>query len=88
MPGATQTTTTVNITYRVGSRHEAPGCFPVLAVHDEVVVESPYNRTTAAHAWLTRAMQQGMESILTEVPVGVEAGVYEDWGVTEWEVVI
>ncbi len=70
------------------SRHEAPGCFPVLAVHDEVVVESPYNRTTAAHAWLTRAMQQGMESILTEVPVGVEAGVYEDWGVTEWEVVI
>ncbi|MFX8250628.1 insulinase family protein, partial [Acinetobacter baumannii] len=24
-PAATQTTTTVNITYRVGSRHEAPG---------------------------------------------------------------
>ncbi|ADH63242.1 DNA-directed DNA polymerase [Allomeiothermus silvanus DSM 9946] len=70
------------------SRQKAPGCFPVLAVHDEIVIEAPADGVSAAYAWLTRSMREGMEAILTKVPVLVEVGVCEDWGVTEWELVV
>lgn len=70
------------------SRREAPGCFPVLAVHDEIVIEAPAEGINAAYSWVTRSMREGMGAFLTKVPVLVEAGVYEDWGVTEWETVL
>lgn len=69
-------------------RHRSPNAFPVLAVHDEIVIEAPADGVSAAHTWLTRAMREGMEAILTGVPVLVEAGVYGDWGVTEWETAV
>lgn len=66
-------------------RHRSPNAFPVLAVHDEVVIEAPAEGINAAHAWVTRSMREGMGAILTGVPVLVEAGVYGDWGVTVHE---
>lgn len=66
-------------------RAEAPGCFPILAVHDEIVVEAPEDRAQEALAWLTGAMRDGMGQVLTQVPVEVEAGVYRDWGATPKE---
>jgi DNA polymerase-1 len=58
--------------------------FPVLAVHDEVVVEAPEEAALGARAWLEEAMRRGMGAVLKEVPVEVEAGVYLDWGITPW----
>lgn len=66
-------------------RHEQPGVLPVLAVHDEVVLEAPEDRAAEALEWLTQVMQDGMSQVLTGVPVVVEAGVYQDWGVTSHE---
>jgi DNA polymerase I-like protein with 3'-5' exonuclease and polymerase domains len=37
-------------------RHEAPGAVPVLAVHDEVVVECDADQATATADWLRREM--------------------------------
>lgn len=65
-------------------RHEQPGV-PVLAVHDEMVLEAPEEHAAEALEWLTGVMQDGMSQILTGVPVLVEAGVYQDWGVTSHE---
>jgi DNA polymerase-1 len=67
-------------------RSKAPGnTFPILAVHDEVVVEAPEEAALEAKAWLEEAMRRGMGEVLEGVPVVVEAEVYRDWGVTPWE---
>lgn len=67
-------------------RHEVPGAFPVLAVHDEVVVEAPAERAEEALAWVRGVMVEAMERVMARaplpVPVEVEAGVYQDWGFT------
>ena len=67
-------------------RHEVPGAFPVLAVHDEVVVEAPAERAEEALVWVRRIMVEAMERVMARaplpVPVEVEAGVYQDWGFT------
>ena len=60
--------------------------YPVLAVHDEVVVEAPEVRAEEAEDLLVGAMKRGMEAVVKgRVPVEVEAGVYWDWGVTPRE---
>ena len=53
--------------------------FPVLAIHDEIVVECPTDKAEEAKAWLVRCMREGMEEFLKEVPIVVDAEVRRTW---------
>jgi DNA polymerase-1 len=60
-------------------RADCPGAFPVLAVHDEIVVECDAGRSGEAAAWLKRAMLDGMAPLVDPVPVEVELKVAPTW---------
>jgi DNA polymerase-1 len=60
-------------------RDQAPGAFPVLAVHDEIVVEADEGRADAAAAWLKAAMVDAMAPLIAPVPVEVEVRVARTW---------
>jgi DNA polymerase-1 len=62
------------------SRAEVPGAFPVLAVHDELVVECGDDKADAVAAWLKAAMVDGMAPLIDPVPVEVEVKVGKTWG--------
>jgi DNA polymerase-1 len=61
-------------------RGDCPGAVPVLAVHDEVVVEADAAQADAAAAWLRAAMIDAMAPLIDPVPVEVEVKVAESWG--------
>jgi DNA polymerase-1 len=61
-------------------RAEVPGAFPVLAVHDEIVVERDGNRAEDVEAWLRQAMVEGMAPLIQPVPIEVEVSVGTSWG--------
>ena len=70
-------------------RGECPGAVPILAVHDEVVVECPEEQAEEVKAWLVKAMVDGMEEVLNSgldtdnlerVPVKVEVEVVDQLG--------
>jgi DNA polymerase-1 len=61
-------------------RDQAPGAFPVLAVHDEIVVEADAGQADAVAAWLKAAMVDAMVPIVEPVPVEVEVKVARTWG--------
>jgi DNA polymerase-1 len=70
-------------------RGECPGAVPILAVHDEVVVECPEEQAEEVKAWLVKAMVDGMDEVLNSgldtghperVPVKVEVEVVDSWG--------
>jgi DNA polymerase-1 len=65
------------------TRDRCPGAAPVLAVHDELVVEADADGAEAARDWLVGCMRQGMEAFLKKVPVEVEAVICQDWAGTE-----
>jgi hypothetical protein len=59
---------------------------PVLACHDEIVVECDVEQAEAAKAWLEKAMVDGMEEILNgheigspRLPVKVEGDSTKSW---------
>lgn len=67
-------------------RDEYPGAVPILAVHDEIVVECDEADAEKASEWLRRAMVDGMERVLNasatngqRVPVEVESAVGRSW---------
>jgi DNA polymerase-1 len=67
-------------------REECPGTIPILAIHDEIVVECDEDKAEEAQAWLKAAIVEGMESALNHpdaegplVPVGVEASTGKSW---------
>jgi DNA polymerase-1 len=60
-------------------RHQMPGAFPVLAVHDEIVVECDADQADAAAAWLKQAMLDAMAPLIDPVPVEVEVQVGCNW---------
>jgi DNA polymerase-1 len=60
-------------------RDQAPGAVPVLAVHDEIVVEADADRADAATAWLKAAMTEAMAPLIEPVPVEVEVTVARTW---------
>jgi DNA polymerase-1 len=60
-------------------RGEAPGAFPVLAVHDEIVVECGAGQAGVVEAWLRQAMLDGMAPLIAPVPVTVEAKAGRTW---------
>jgi DNA polymerase-1 len=61
-------------------RGQCPGAFPVLIVHDEIVVECDIDQADAAAAWLKQAMLDGMAHLIDPVPVEVEVKVAQTWG--------
>jgi DNA polymerase-1 len=61
---------------------ECPGAFPVLAVHDEIVVECDEGQVDVAGEWLKTAMLDGMRALIDPVPVEVEMSVGRTWAGT------
>jgi DNA polymerase-1 len=61
-------------------RSACPGAFPVLAVHDEVVVERDAAQADAVTAWLRTAMLDAMAPLVEPVPVAVEVRAGPTWG--------
>ena len=61
-------------------RAEMPGALPVLAVHDEIVVECGEDQAQQAAEWLKRAMVDAMAPLIDPVPVEVEVKVARTWG--------
>ena len=62
-------------------RAESPGAVPILAVHDEIVVECDETEARGVEVWLKKAMLDGMDGVLNapdvegpRVPVEVESG--------------
>jgi DNA polymerase I-like protein with 3'-5' exonuclease and polymerase domains len=60
-------------------RSECPGVTPVLAVHDEIVVECEAGRAGEAGAWVNRAMKDAMAPLIDPVPVEVEVKADRTW---------
>jgi DNA polymerase-1 len=61
-------------------RDRCPGAFPVLAVHDEIVVECDAVQAEAVAAWLKAAMVDAMAPLISPVPVEVEVRTARTWG--------
>jgi DNA polymerase-1 len=60
-------------------RAECPGALPVLAVHDEIVVECDAGKAEAVGAWVARAMKDAMAPLIAPVPVEVEVKFGRTW---------
>jgi DNA polymerase-1 len=60
-------------------RDQAPGAFPILAVHDEIVVEADACQSDAAATWLKQAMLDAMVPLIEPVPVEVETKTARTW---------
>ncbi len=67
-------------------RRKCPGAFPIVALHDEIVVECDEGDTEKVAAWLEAAMKDGMAEVLAlgtggdaEVPVEVEIKSGSTW---------
>jgi DNA polymerase-1 len=61
-------------------RAECPQAVPVLAVHDEIVIEVDKNCAEKAAEWLKAAMIDAMTAILDPVPCVVETMIARTWG--------
>jgi DNA polymerase-1 len=59
---------------------DCPGAFPVLAVHDEIVIEVDEDRADAATKWLKKAMLDAMAPLVEPVPVEVDTRIGKTWG--------
>ena len=60
-------------------REQAPGAFPVLFCHDELVVECDAGQADAAKGWLRQAMLDGMAPLVDPVPVEVAVKAGRTW---------
>jgi DNA polymerase-1 len=69
-------------------RDQCPGAFPVLVVHDEIVVECDQAQAVTVADWLKAAMMDAMSPLIEPVPVEVDVKVGRSWGETlplaEW----
>jgi DNA polymerase-1 len=61
-------------------RATCPGAFPVLLVHDEIVVECAAEQADQAVSWVRDAMRDGIAPIISPVPIEVEATIGRTWG--------
>jgi DNA polymerase-1 len=68
-------------------RHDCPGAFPIIALHDEIVVECNEEDAEAVATWLEQSMKDGMAEVLAlgasgdhHVPVEVEVKRGKTWG--------
>jgi DNA polymerase-1 len=62
-------------------RHEVSGAVPVLAVHDEIVVEAAEAEAGKVAEWLKRCMADAMAPLVAPIPVEVEVKIGKNWGV-------
>jgi DNA polymerase-1 len=60
-------------------RAQCPGAFPVLAIHDEIVIEADADQAEAAASWLKTAMVDAMTPLIAPVPVEVEVTIARTW---------
>jgi DNA polymerase-1 len=67
-------------------RHECPGAVPVLALHDELVVECNEGDVEKVEGWLETAMIEGMDRVVNgpevggpRVPIEVEIKIGRTW---------
>jgi DNA polymerase-1 len=64
-------------------RHECPDAFPVLTVHDEVVIQCDKDKFEEAREWLISAMEDGMNAVVNasepRVPIEIEATISDSW---------
>jgi DNA polymerase I-like protein with 3'-5' exonuclease and polymerase domains len=60
-------------------RSACPGAFPVLLVHDEIVIECDETQRDEAMTWVRDAMRDGMAPLLDPVPVEVEVSAGRTW---------
>ena len=67
-------------------RMECPGAVPILAVHDEIVVECAEAQAERVELWLETAMIDAMNAVLNgedaegpRVPIEVEIETAETW---------
>ena len=61
------------------TRHRVDA-YPVLTVHDEIVIEAPKELAGKATEWLKGCMEDGMGEFLQEVPVAIDITAKESWG--------
>ena len=61
-------------------RGDVPRAFPVLVIHDEIVIECDETQAEAVAKWLKAAMIDGMAPLIDPVPVEVEVSVARTWG--------
>jgi DNA polymerase-1 len=61
-------------------RDEVPGAVPIMAVHDELVIEAPEEHGEKAKAWIKQAMLDAMTPLVAPVPVVIEVTVARTWG--------
>ena len=61
------------------TRKEVPSALPVLAVHDEVVMECNKEDAERVADWLQDCMLEGMERFLKKAPVRVDVSVGKSW---------
>jgi DNA polymerase-1 len=61
-------------------RAACPDAAPVLAVHDEIVVECDAGGATATADWLKRCMTDALAPLIEPVPVEVEVTAGRTWG--------
>jgi DNA polymerase-1 len=61
-------------------RQERADAFPVLVIHDEIVVEAEEGQADESAEWLKRTMLDAMTPLLEPVPVEVEVKIARTWG--------
>jgi DNA polymerase-1 len=61
------------------TRHRCPTALPILAVHDELVIECDASDADIAATWLRDCLETGMRRFLKRAPVRVEVTVARDW---------
>jgi DNA polymerase-1 len=61
-------------------RGDCPHAFPVLAVHDEIVIEVDADKADEAAVWLRQAMTDAMRPLLGDVPCVVDVSIGRTWG--------
>jgi DNA polymerase I len=68
-------------------RHDCPGATPIIALHDEIVIECSEENVDEVAIWLEQAMKDGMAEILAlgvsgdhHIPVEVEVKSGKTWG--------
>jgi DNA polymerase-1 len=65
-------------------RGECPGAVPILAVHDEIVIECDADKAEEAKEWLVKAMEDGMDAVVNamepHIRIDVETSVSKTWG--------
>ena len=77
----------LGLAYLWERKDECPGAVPILAVHDEIVVECDEKDVEKAEAWLEKAMIDGMDEVVNglkadgpTVPIEVEVECGRSWG--------